>query len=201
MQKRTRSNRPNERRGAVVVMAAVCLVISLACVAFALDLGLLYTVRGQAQRCADAAAVAGAVAQFDARRHQLIYVDASGEQVDDLIADLDERRELFAAVHRQLVDGPPLAPRRPQGAHVGAAASDEPLPSTADRPEQDAAPRGVARRLTIGDLPVDATGPAAVARAMQDDSMVSVAETDDDTEQSASFGVLFVVRPPRAEGE
>jgi hypothetical protein len=54
------SGRVARRKGSIVVLAAFMMVLMLACVAFAVDLGYLYLVRGQAQDCADAAALAGA---------------------------------------------------------------------------------------------------------------------------------------------
>jgi len=48
------------RRGAVVVLAALFLVFMVGCMAFAVDLGYLFVMRGQAQSCADAAALAAA---------------------------------------------------------------------------------------------------------------------------------------------
>src|SRR5687768_12474281 len=48
------------RRGAVVVMAAVMMVMLLAMVAFAIDTGYMLSVRTELQRAADAGAMAGA---------------------------------------------------------------------------------------------------------------------------------------------
>ena len=48
------------RKGAIAVLAAFLMVLMVACIAFAIDLGHLFVVRGQAQSCADAAALAGA---------------------------------------------------------------------------------------------------------------------------------------------
>src|SRR3954464_340982 len=49
-----------ERRGAVVVFAAVLIVVLLAMIAFALDMGYIVLVRTQLQTAADSAALAGA---------------------------------------------------------------------------------------------------------------------------------------------
>ncbi|MCK4851247.1 MAG: hypothetical protein KAT11_07845, partial [Phycisphaerae bacterium] len=50
------------RKGAVIVMVAVMLVVLLGCVALAVDIGYLYVARTELQRTADAAAMAGAQA-------------------------------------------------------------------------------------------------------------------------------------------
>ena len=55
-----RSGRLNDRGGAVLVVVALGLVVFLGMAALAIDLGLLYVARGEAQRAADAAAHAGA---------------------------------------------------------------------------------------------------------------------------------------------
>ena len=51
-----------QRKGAVIVMVAVLLVVLLGCVALAVDIGYLYIARTELQRTADAAALAGAMA-------------------------------------------------------------------------------------------------------------------------------------------
>ena len=50
------------RKGAVVVLVAVLLVVLLGCVALAVDIGYLYVARAELQRAADAGAMAGAQA-------------------------------------------------------------------------------------------------------------------------------------------
>lgn len=50
--------RPQPRRGFVLFMTALLMIVMLAFVAFAVDVGYLYTMRSQMQRSADAAAVA-----------------------------------------------------------------------------------------------------------------------------------------------
>src|SRR5688500_5837104 len=57
--------RVESRRGAIVVMAAVLLIILLAMVAFAVDSGYMLTVRTELQRAADAGAIAGAAALIE----------------------------------------------------------------------------------------------------------------------------------------
>jgi hypothetical protein len=54
------SSSDKDRKGAVVVLAALLMIILFACVAWAVDLGYLYVVSSEAQRCADSAALAGA---------------------------------------------------------------------------------------------------------------------------------------------
>jgi len=50
----------DNERGATLAMVAVCLVALLSCAAIAIDLGMLFNSRSEAQRVADAAALAGA---------------------------------------------------------------------------------------------------------------------------------------------
>lgn len=51
-----------QRKGAVIVMVAVLLMVLLGCAALAVDIGYLYVARAELQRTADAAAMAGAQA-------------------------------------------------------------------------------------------------------------------------------------------
>jgi hypothetical protein len=53
-------SRESKRRGAVVVLVALCAVLLLGLIAFAVDLGVLMVSRTELQRTADAAALAGA---------------------------------------------------------------------------------------------------------------------------------------------
>jgi len=55
-----RNRAQNQRRGAIAVLAAVMLIVVFAMVAFAVDIGCLLLARSEAQRCADAAAMAAA---------------------------------------------------------------------------------------------------------------------------------------------
>src|SRR5262245_51463113 len=48
------------RRGVVAVFAALCMALIIGMAALALDLGNMYLIRGELQRAADAAALAGA---------------------------------------------------------------------------------------------------------------------------------------------
>lgn len=52
---------PTHRKGQVLVFSAVSLTALLAIVALGVDLGMLYTARAEAQRSADAIALAGAM--------------------------------------------------------------------------------------------------------------------------------------------
>jgi hypothetical protein len=54
------------REGAVIVIVAICLVVIVGMAAFAIDTGMLFSARSDAQRAADAAALAAASAYFDA---------------------------------------------------------------------------------------------------------------------------------------
>src|SRR5688500_13904492 len=57
MKRRIRRHR---RKGNILVLAAVMMVVMIAFVAFAVDVGYLYTCRNELQRSADAAAIAAA---------------------------------------------------------------------------------------------------------------------------------------------
>ena len=54
------TTKPNDRRGAIVVLAAFFMVVMVAFIAMAVDLGYLQNVRAELQRSADSAAMAGA---------------------------------------------------------------------------------------------------------------------------------------------
>ncbi len=60
MHRRERRSTEKERRGAVLVLVAVCMIPLIACVALAIDLGLMMSARTQASAVADLAAMAGA---------------------------------------------------------------------------------------------------------------------------------------------
>jgi hypothetical protein len=53
-----------DQKGAVVVITAICLVVMVAMVGLAVDMGHLYSVKSELQRAADAGALAGAGALF-----------------------------------------------------------------------------------------------------------------------------------------
>jgi Flp pilus assembly protein TadG len=54
------TTKPNDRRGAIVVLAAFFMIVMVAFIAMAVDLGYLQNVRTELQRSADSAAMAGA---------------------------------------------------------------------------------------------------------------------------------------------
>jgi Flp pilus assembly protein TadG len=58
--KRRRRPERHVRRGSILVLSAVLMVFMMALLAFAIDIGYMYTVRTQLQRSADASAIAGA---------------------------------------------------------------------------------------------------------------------------------------------
>ena len=60
MTRATRPVRHSRREGTILVLSAFMLVFFLDVAALSLDLGYMLYVRAQAQRCADAAALAGA---------------------------------------------------------------------------------------------------------------------------------------------
>jgi hypothetical protein len=59
------------RQGATLPIVAVCMVMLLGCAAFAIDVGMLLDSRAEAQRAADAAALAGASALLDGHIREL----------------------------------------------------------------------------------------------------------------------------------
>lgn len=59
---RTRDIRLRSRDGATLPIVAICIVMIIGCAAIAVDLGMLYNTRSEAQRAADAGALAGAAA-------------------------------------------------------------------------------------------------------------------------------------------
>lgn len=63
------------RRGTVAVLVAISLVVLLGFAALAIDVANLYTARGELQRAADAAALAGASAFADDLLRQATYAD------------------------------------------------------------------------------------------------------------------------------
>ena len=74
-----------QRKGVVIVMVAVLLVVMLGCVALAVDIGYLYVARTELQRTADAAALAGARAlgrgsSTPFGEHLYLEADVSAEQ-------------------------------------------------------------------------------------------------------------------------
>lgn len=99
-------SRLRNERGASIVLVAISLAALMAMVALAVDMGMLLTVRSEAQRAADSAALAGAgsligepgnldrVKEFAIRFGDLNDVDgaAAGVQPEDVDIDLDAGR-------------------------------------------------------------------------------------------------------------
>lgn len=114
-----------EERGSALAFTAVALVGILGMLALAIDLGMLYETRGQAQRAADAAALAGAAALVDygndpgvedrvyeyaepyVRENPVRGVVASMEP-GDVDVDLDEWR-VTVTVHRTVERDNPVS--------------------------------------------------------------------------------------------
>jgi hypothetical protein len=80
--KKRAARRLRNRRGAVLVMAAASMAAILGAVALAVDVGLLYTARGEAQKAADAAALAGA--------GSFIQTPGDGQAAADLAENVGE---------------------------------------------------------------------------------------------------------------
>ena len=78
MQGKQRHGRSHRRRGTVVVATAIMMVALLGFAALAVDVGNLYAAKGQLQRAADAAALAGASTFSDDSLRQSGYGDDPG---------------------------------------------------------------------------------------------------------------------------
>ena len=78
MQGKQRPGASHQRRGTVVVAAAIMMVALLGFAALAVDVGNLYAAKGQLQRAADAAALAGASTFSDDSLRQSGYGDDPG---------------------------------------------------------------------------------------------------------------------------
>lgn len=88
------ARRTRDRQGAMAVLAALFLVILLACVAFAVDLGCLCLARSQAQNAADAAAMAAAWKMLDEKR-----CDGPAALAELLVQAQDTAAKFSAANH------------------------------------------------------------------------------------------------------
>lgn len=104
---RSRSKSCANRRGATIVLVAVSMPFALAVGALAVDMGMLFKVRVEAQRTADAAALAGASAFMDpdvntaaaeAERRAFEYVDSN--QVGSTRFDLADTNQIKVEVTR-----------------------------------------------------------------------------------------------------
>jgi len=88
------ARRTRHRQGSMAVLAALFLVILLACVAFAVDLGYLCLARSQAQNAADSAAMAAAWKMLDEKR-------AHGSAAfAELLAEAQDTAGKFAAANQ-----------------------------------------------------------------------------------------------------
>lgn len=96
----------DNRRGATIVLVAAALAGLLSVLALAIDVGMLFTARGEAQRVADAAALAGAgsfiVAPDNGPRARAVAIDYAGRndvrnqpvtlREEDVVVDLANER-------------------------------------------------------------------------------------------------------------
>ena len=64
-QRRSRSSRQRDREGSIIVLAAVFLVVMLAMLAFAIDVGMIVVERTKLQAAADSVALAAASESLD----------------------------------------------------------------------------------------------------------------------------------------
>lgn len=84
-----------DERGSTLVVAALAMTALLSIVALAVDVGMLFTARGEAQRVADAAALAGAgsliVAPDDANRARRVAIEyAARNEIRGEVVTVDE---------------------------------------------------------------------------------------------------------------
>ncbi|HET9481228.1 MAG TPA: pilus assembly protein TadG-related protein [Candidatus Polarisedimenticolia bacterium] len=102
----------HDRRGASLMFTAIAMVVLLGMAALAIDVGMLYTAKGQAQNAADAGALAGAgalllsptdaanatnVAESFAEKHQMIHQDVEIDPAADVQVDLANFRVTVTA--------------------------------------------------------------------------------------------------------
>ena len=101
-----------DERGASLMFIAICMVMLLGMAALAIDVGMLYAAKGQAQNAADAGALAGAgalllspadatvptvVAEQFAEKHQIIKQDVQILPAEDVQVDLANGRVTVTA--------------------------------------------------------------------------------------------------------
>lgn len=98
-----------DERGSVMVVVALAMTALLSMVALAVDVGMLFTARGEAQRVADAAALAGAGSFLEqwnnadrARNVAVEYGSYNTVRAEDVVI-LDEDVEVDMATHRVTV--------------------------------------------------------------------------------------------------
>src|SRR5688572_14878375 len=101
-----------DERGASMMIAAICMVVLLGMSALAIDVGMLYAAKGQAQNAADSGALAGAgslllspedsttatlVAEQFAEKHQIVKQDVAIVPAEDVQVDLANLRVTVTA--------------------------------------------------------------------------------------------------------
>jgi Flp pilus assembly protein TadG len=91
------------RRGNIVAMTAVLMIVLIAFVALAVDVGYLYTVRNELQRSADAAAIAATWELIDKDNKP------GGQTADGLAANARTKAVQFAALNKVGNEAPGLA--------------------------------------------------------------------------------------------
>jgi len=102
----------SDERGVSLMLVAICMVVVLGMAALAIDVGMLYTAKGQAQNAADSGALAGAgallinpydaatatsVAETFAEKHQIIKQDVQIEPAADVQVDLTKKQVTVTA--------------------------------------------------------------------------------------------------------
>ncbi len=124
------ARRARNRQGTMAVLAALFLVILLACVAFAVDLGYLCLARSQAQNAADAAAMAAAWKMLDEKRAHGTAAFA------ELVAEAQDTAGTFAAANKVAGQAPQvgLNPRNALGGDLvfGRMTSDGQMTTSVD---------------------------------------------------------------------
>ena len=90
----------HQRRGAIIVLAAMCMIIVAVMLAFTVDLGLLLSARTEMQRSADAAALAGA--------WEMVSDDAVRGNTDAIERAAREMAANFAAMNQVIQTKPYL---------------------------------------------------------------------------------------------
>jgi Flp pilus assembly protein TadG len=91
----------NRRKGSVLILSAILMVVMCAFLAFAVDLGFLYVAKNQLQNSADSAAMAGAWELLQERRLQ------GDVALADVMASARDQTVWYAA-HNEVVKSPPV---------------------------------------------------------------------------------------------
>ena len=98
-------NRFGEEKGAVLVLFALIFVFLLGLVAIVVDAGLVYLSRGQLQKAADAASIAGAYKLPDvieADETVRLFVEANGIQEPDQVSIMFPGRQVQVMIQREV---------------------------------------------------------------------------------------------------